>query len=234
MKNLIGLAIVLTTLAINSQAQDLDSESQPTFTYQITNEQANLRNLIIDGIIRNTGHTPIDSIFVKVIGYNTYHEIIGTGSDDPVINFSLQYQQVVHFKAEIFNHTDQDIASYSINFDAHSPTTPQPIATPSPMDNYGSPTPTPLPSWVPTPTPGPVTITTVPMTQQERDKLKRERIAKEEEKRNLFEKQEAEREAHGDFSQAPGLTPEQRQAAAIRWAEKNAKETIKGATPAPQ
>ena len=231
MKNLIRLAIALTTLAINSQAQDLDSESQPTFTYQITNEQADLRDLIIDGIIRNTGHTPIDSIFVNVIGYNRNHEIIGTGNDYPVINFSLQYQQVVHFRAEILNHTDQDIASYSINFDAHSPTTwptpfivptkPQPNATPS--SYYGRPTPTPVPNWVPTPTPGQVKITTVPMTQQERDKLKREGIAKEEE-----------REARGDFSQAPGLTPEQRQAATIRWAEKSATETIKGATPAPQ
>jgi hypothetical protein len=166
MKNLIALAVALTTLAINSQAQDLNSESQPTFTYQITNFDA---------------HSP-------------------TAWPTPFI----------------------------------VPTTPQSIATTPPMDYYGSPTPTPLRSWVPTPTPGTVTITTVPMTQQDRDKLRRERIAKEEDKRKLFEKQEAEREAHGDFSQAPGLTPEQRQAAAIRWAEKNANETIKGATPAPQ
>jgi len=47
-------------------------------------------------------------------------------------------------------------------------------------------------------------------------------------------KQEAERESHGDFSQAPGLTPQQKQEAKIKWAEKDAAESIKGATPAPQ
>ena len=34
--------------------------------------------------------------------------------------------------------------------------------------------------------------------------------------------------------QAPGPTPEQKQEAEIKWAEKDAKESIKGATPAPQ
>jgi hypothetical protein len=66
------------------------------------------------------------------------------------------------------------------------------------------------------------------------DKIKAEEIAKEEQRRKLFEKQEAEREANGDFSQAPGLTPSQREVAEIRWAEKNAKESIRGAKPAPQ
>jgi len=36
------------------------------------------------------------------------------------------------------------------------------------------------------------------------------------------------------FSQAPGLTREQREAAELRWLEKDARESIKGATPAPQ
>jgi hypothetical protein len=86
----------------------------------------------------------------------------------------------------------------------------------------------------PTPTPGPVTSTIVPMPKEMQDKIKAEQIAKEEQRRKLFEKQEAEREANGDFSQAPGLTPAQREVAEIRWAEKNAKESIKGAKPAPQ
>jgi hypothetical protein len=86
----------------------------------------------------------------------------------------------------------------------------------------------------PTPTPGPVTSTLVPMPKEMQDKIKAEEIAKEEQRRKLFEKQEAEREANGDFSQAPGLTPAQREVAEIRWAEKNAKESIKGAKPAPQ
>jgi len=86
----------------------------------------------------------------------------------------------------------------------------------------------------PTPTPGPVTSTIAPMPKEMQDKIKAEEIAKKEQKRKLFERQEAEREANGDFSQAPGLTPVQREAAEMLWAEKNAKESIKGATPAPQ
>ena len=86
----------------------------------------------------------------------------------------------------------------------------------------------------PTSTPGPVTSTISPMSKEMQDKIKAEQIAKEDQKRKLFEKQEAEREANGDFSQAPGLTPEQREAAEIRWSEKHAAESIKGAKPAPQ
>jgi hypothetical protein len=86
----------------------------------------------------------------------------------------------------------------------------------------------------PTPTPGPVTLTIAPMTKEMQDKTKAEQIAKEEQRRKLFEKKEAEREANGDFSQAPGLTPAQREAAEIRWGEKNAKDSIIGAKPAPQ
>jgi hypothetical protein len=86
----------------------------------------------------------------------------------------------------------------------------------------------------PTPTPGPVTSTVVPMPKEMQDKIQAEEIAKEGQRRKLFEKKEAEREANGDFSQAPGLTPAQREAAEIRWAEKNAKESIIGAKPAPQ
>jgi hypothetical protein len=76
-----------------------------------------------------------------------------------------------------------------------------------------------------------VTTTLVPMAKDDIDKLEQEKTAKEQANRKLFEKQEAEREANGDFSQAPGLTPEQREAAEIRWGEKMAKETIKGAKP---
>jgi hypothetical protein len=85
-----------------------------------------------------------------------------------------------------------------------------------------------------TPTPGPVAVTIGPMTKEMQDKTKAEEIAKEEQRRKLFEKKEAEREANGDFSQAPGLTPAQREVAEIQWAEKNAKESIRGAKPAPQ
>lgn len=85
-----------------------------------------------------------------------------------------------------------------------------------------------------TPTPGPVTYTSVPIPKEVQDKIKAEQTAKEEQRRRLFEKQEAKREANGDFSQAPGLTPAQREAAEIRWAEKSAEESIKGAKPAPQ
>lgn len=85
-----------------------------------------------------------------------------------------------------------------------------------------------------TPTPAPVTSTIAPMPKEMQAKIKAERIALEEQKRKLFEKREAKREANGDFSQAPGLTREQREAAEIRWAEKNAQESIKGAKPFPQ
>jgi hypothetical protein len=85
----------------------------------------------------------------------------------------------------------------------------------------------------PTPTPG-VTYTIVPLSKEMEDKIRAEQLAKEEEKRKLFEKKEAEREAHDDFSQAPGLTPQQREAAEMRWLEKNAEESVKGAKPAPQ
>jgi hypothetical protein len=83
-------------------------------------------------------------------------------------------------------------------------------------------------------TQGAVTVTLVPMTKEDIDKLRQKKVAEEQAKRKLFEKQEAEREANGDFSQAPGLTPEQREAAEIRWSEKDAAESIKGAKPAPQ
>lgn len=86
----------------------------------------------------------------------------------------------------------------------------------------------------PTPTPGLVTSTSAPMPKEMEEKLKAERLAKEEKTRKLFEKEEAEREAKGDFSQAPGLTPEQREAAELRWWEKNAADSIQGAKPAPQ
>jgi hypothetical protein len=79
-----------------------------------------------------------------------------------------------------------------------------------------------------------VTLTTIPMTKEERDRLEQERIAKEEEKRKRLEKQEAKREANGDFSHAPGFTPEQREAAQKRWWEKQAEESVIGAKPYPQ
>ena len=72
------------------------------------------------------------------------------------------------------------------------------------------------------------------MPKEMGDKIKAERLEKEEEKRKLFEKQEAEREARGDFSQAPGLTPGQKEVAEIRWAEKDAAQSIKDAKPASQ
>jgi len=86
----------------------------------------------------------------------------------------------------------------------------------------------------PTPTPGPVTLAFTPMPKEVREKIEADQAAKTKRQQELFNKQEAEREANGDFSQAPGLTPEQREAAQIRWAEKNAAESIKKAKPAPQ
>ena len=65
-------------------------------------------------------------------------------------------------------------------------------------------------------------------------KIKAEQIATAEQRRKLFEKQKAEREANGDFFQAPGLTPAQREASEIRSAEKSAEESFKGAKLAPQ
>ena len=86
----------------------------------------------------------------------------------------------------------------------------------------------------PPPPPPPVTVTTIPMPREVQERIEVEEAAKEQAKRKLFEKREAEHEANGDFSQAPGLTPEQREAAEIRWAEKHVGEIIKSATPAPQ
>ncbi|MBV8417005.1 MAG: hypothetical protein JO251_17505 [Verrucomicrobia bacterium] len=85
----------------------------------------------------------------------------------------------------------------------------------------------------PNPTPGPVKFLETKMTPDGKAKLEQERIANEQQKRELFEKEEAQRESHGDFRLAPGLTPAEKEAAAIRWAEKNAAQCIKGATPAP-
>ena len=206
-------------------------------------------NLKIEGIIRNTGHTPIDYIFIKCIGYNRKGEIIGSGNAIPVINFSLESNQTVHFQTEILNDTQQGITSYSINCDSHStrevsPTpfvaaaTPEPKARPASSIYYTdfprNASPRPVSTLVPTPTPGPVTVTLIPMTKEQSDNLAQEKIRGEQAKRKLFEKQEAEREANGDFSQAPWLTPEQREAAEVRWAEKDAAERLKGAKPAPQ
>jgi hypothetical protein len=85
----------------------------------------------------------------------------------------------------------------------------------------------------PNPTPGPVKFLETKMTPDGKAKLEQERIANEQQKRELFEKEEAQRESHGDFHLAPGLTPAEKEAAAVRWAEKNAAQCIKGATPAP-
>ena len=89
---------------------------------------------------------------------------------------------------------------------------------------------------VPPPPPPPevVILTTVPMPKDAKEKIDAEKAAKAQAERKLFEKQEAEREARGDFSQAPGLTPDQRETAEIRWAEKHAGKIMKNATPAPQ
>ena len=70
--------------------------------------------------------------------------------------------------------------------------------------------------------------------QENYRKVQQERIEQEKQHRELLLKQEAERESRGDFSQAPGLTAKQKEEAEIKWAEKNAAESIKGATPAPQ
>jgi hypothetical protein len=58
-----------------------------------------------------------------------------------------------------------------------------------------------------------------------REKIEADQAAKANRQQELFNNQEAEREANGDFSQAPGLTPEQREAAEMRWAQKNPAES---------
>ena len=86
----------------------------------------------------------------------------------------------------------------------------------------------------PTPTPGPVTLTFTPLPEEMKEKIEADQAAQAKQQRELFNKQEAEREANGDFSQAPGLTPEQREAAAVKWAKADAAKRMKAATPYPQ
>jgi hypothetical protein len=86
----------------------------------------------------------------------------------------------------------------------------------------------------PTPTPGPVTLTFTPLPEEMKEKIAAEQSAQAKREREIFNKQEAEREANGDFSRAPGLTPEQREAAAVKWAEADAAKRMKAATPYPQ
>jgi hypothetical protein len=66
------------------------------------------------------------------------------------------------------------------------------------------------------------------------EQLEKQRADEKRKEHELAVKQEAIREANGDFSQAPGLTPEQKEQKTIQWAEKNAKESIIGGKPAPQ
>jgi len=66
------------------------------------------------------------------------------------------------------------------------------------------------------------------------EQLEQQRAEEKRKEHDLAVKQEAIREANGDFSQAPGLTQEQKEAAEIKWSEKNATESIIGAKPAPQ
>jgi hypothetical protein len=230
MRDLMALlsAIALTTAANNLQAQQSESQSGPTFTYQITSVARVSSNLKIEGIIRNTGQTPITYMFITCNGYNPNHEIIGTGSAIPVINFSLETNQTVYFQAEILNDTEQEIATYSINFDKVSTpdVTPTPFVGPTPF--VVPPTPPPLQP------PASITITTVPMPTDMQENIAAEKAAQAKQQRELFNKQEAEREANGDFSQAPGMTPEQKEAAHLKWAREEAAKSIKGATPAPQ
>ena len=223
MKNLMTLvsAIVLT-MAINSQAQNSESKPPPTFTYQITSVEEDSSNLKIEGIIRNTGQTPISYMFLTCIGYNKNREIIGTGSAIPVNNFLLVTNETVHFQTEILNDTEQEIASYSINFDTVS--TPDVTLTPYVV-----------PATPPTVQPSvSVTTTVVPMPKEMQEEIAAEEAVKAKRQQELFNKQEAEREAIGDFSKAPGMTPEQKEAAALKWAREEAAKSIKGATPAPQ
>jgi regulator of protease activity HflC (stomatin/prohibitin superfamily) len=72
------------------------------------------------------------------------------------------------------------------------------------------------------------------MPKEMQEEIAAEEAAKAKRQQELFNKQEAEREAIGDFSKAPGMTPEQKEAAALKWAREEAAKSIKGATPAPQ
>jgi hypothetical protein len=61
-----------------------------------------------------------------------------------------------------------------------------------------------------------------------------EKPRKRRKQKRRFAQQEAVRESRGDFSQAPGLTAQEKMAKAIKWAEEDAKKDIIGATPPPQ
>lgn len=86
----------------------------------------------------------------------------------------------------------------------------------------------------PEPPPEVVVTSTVPMSKETLEKIEADQAAQAKQQRELFNRQEAEREANGDFSQAPGLTPEQREAAAVHWAEQDAAKRIKAGKPYPQ
>lgn len=220
-KNLMTLlsAIALTLAAVNSQAQNSESRPTPTFTYRITSVEQDYSNLKIEGIIQNTGESPTSYMFLTCIGYNRNREILGTGSAIPIENFLLKSDQTVHFQTEILNNTEQEIASYIVNFD----TVRTPDVTPTPHVVPATP-----------PPPEVVRSTTVPMPKEMQEKIATERAAQAEQQQELFKKQEAKREANGDFSRAPGMTPEEKEAAHLKWVKEEAGTSIKGATPAPQ
>ena len=100
--------------------------------------------------------------------------------------------------------------------------------------------PEPIPKSKPTPEPAPT-----PMSAEELNQFQGEwkQVADEDKRqRDLYQKQQAQREArvealreaNGDFSHAPGMTPEQKSAAHLRWVEEDAKKSVIGATPSKQ
>lgn len=99
---------------------------------------------------------------------------------------------------------------------------------------------TPISKSKPTPEPTPT-----PMSAEELNQFQAEwkQVADEDKRqRDLYQKVQAQREArvealreaNGDFSHAPGMTPEQKAAAHLRWVEEDAKKSVIGATPSKQ
>ena len=102
---------------------------------------------------------------------------------------------------------------------------------------------TPIPESTPRPQATPTPMSAMSVEQLNQFQAEWKQVADEDKRqRELYQKQQAQREArvealreaNGDFSHAPGMTPEQKEAAHIRWVEEDAKKSVIGATPSKQ
>ena len=98
----------------------------------------------------------------------------------------------------------------------------------------GEPNSTPAPQPTPTPTSAEELNQFQVEWKQIADEDKRQRELYQKELAQREARVEAQREASGDFSHAPGMTPEQKEAAHIRWVQEDAKKSVRGATPLKQ